>query len=446
MNVYEFLNQKLIQTEHLKINYWDLSVVLLIIMGAFFLISIIKKWIRRSTKDKYDAKSINFFIKTTKISTWFISIVLIVIQLFGWLNSDKLLKYKLTTSYKFTVSVSDIIVLLFIFVVSFLVIKLLRLVFSRINNSELEKDTVADDFFRILRFLVWIISLFFIAQVIAKITHISKLLDLKLIKTDDFFITPFDILIALVIILITRLFILGLYRLFTKRISGKKLDPGVSSSIFQILKYVIWIVAATLILETVGVKVTILLAGSAALLVGVGLGLQQTFNDIFSGIILLFERNLKVGDVVETENRVGRVEHIGVRSSRIITRDNIEVLIPNSMLVTQSVINWSHMENSTRFKVKVGVAYGSDLEKVKNVLLLCATENTNVLPEPEPVVFFKNFGDSALEFELAYWTDKPYFYDAINSEIRFSIDKYFRSENIVVPFPQRDVHIKTPNN
>ncbi len=262
MNVYEFLNQKLIQTEHLKINYWDLSVVLLIIMGAFFLISVIKKWIRRSTKDKYDAKSIKFFIKTTKISTWFISIVLIVIQLFGWLNSDKLLKYKLTTSYKFTVSVSDIIVLLFIFVVSFLVIKLLRLIFNRINNSELEKDTVADDFFRILRFLVWIISLFFIAQVIAKITHISKLLDLKLIKTDDFFITPFDILIALVIILITRLFILGLYRLFTKRISGKKLDPGVSSSIFQILKYVIWIVAATLILETVGVKVTILLAGS----------------------------------------------------------------------------------------------------------------------------------------------------------------------------------------
>jgi small-conductance mechanosensitive channel len=199
-----------------------------------------------------------------------------------------------------------------------------------------------------------------------------------------------------------------------------------------------------MILDTLGIRLTLLLAGSAALLVGIGLGLQQVFKDIVSGFFLLFEGNLKVGDVVELEGDVGIVKEIGFRTTKIENRDNIILIIPNSKFIGENVINWSHIEQKTRFSVDVGVAYGSDVELVKKVLLECARDHQEVTEYPKPFVRFDDFGNSSLDFQLFFWTDNAFRVENIKSDLRFAIDKKFRENKITIPFPQRDVHIKKP--
>jgi small-conductance mechanosensitive channel len=195
-------------------------------------------------------------------------------------------------------------------------------------------------------------------------------------------------------------------------------------------------------LDTVGIKITFLLASSAALLVGLGLGLQQLFQDFVSGITLLIEGTVKVGDIVETANgEVGQVDEINLRTSKLRTRDNIILIVPNSALIISPVINWSHIEQTTRFSVKVGVAYGSDVEKVTELLLMCTNEHKKIVKKPAPHVFFKDFGNSSLDFELLFYTNETFRVERIKSELRYAIDKAFRENNITIPFPQRDVHI-----
>ncbi len=273
---------------------------------------------------------------------------------------------------------------------------------------------------------------------------IADLLHFEILKLGSLQVNLYEILIGFVIILITVLIIKLLRRIF-KRINQKGiLDAGTSNSLFQIIKYFIWVIVFVIILDTVGVKVSIFIASAAALLVGVGLGLQQLFNDIASGIILLIERTLKVSDVVEMENEmVGRVIAIGLRTSKIKTRDNITVIVPNSQLVNDRVINWSHAEIHTRFHVDVGVAYGSDIDLVTSVLKSCAQAHSHILKAPEPFVRFINFGDSSLDFQLFFWTDEVFIVENTKSDLRYKIDKAFRENNIQIPFPQRDVYIKS---
>lgn len=273
---------------------------------------------------------------------------------------------------------------------------------------------------------------------------LKEFLESSLIETKDFDITVYEILVIL-LILFTTLFIIRIIRkVFRMREKRKEFDQGRSHAIQQILKYVLWIAAILISLETVGIKLTLLLAGSAALLVGLGLGLQLIFQDIMSGIAILFEGTLKVGDIVEIKDDiVGRVVEIGLRTSKIETRDNIIMVIPNSKFVTDIVINWSHMEKKTRFHVDVGVAYGSDVEKVTRVLLQCAGDQQNISASPQPFVRFTDFGDSSLDFQLYFWSTETFSVEFIKSELRYKIDAAFRQNGIHIPYPQRDIHIKT---
>ena len=273
---------------------------------------------------------------------------------------------------------------------------------------------------------------------------LRDLLESSLIETKDFDVTGYEILTVFIIIVSTALLMRVLKRVFRVRESRKEFDPGRSHAILQILKYMIWVAVILISLETVGIKLTLLLAGSAALLVGLGLGLQQIFQDIMSGVAILFEGNLKVGDIVEIQNNlIGRVIEIGLRTSKIETRDNIIMVVPNSKFVTDIVINWSHNEKKTRFHVDVGVAYGSDVEKVSKVLLQCALAQDKILPSPNPFVRFNDFGDSSLDFQLFFWTTETFSVEFIKSEIRFNIDAAFRKNGIHIPFPQRDVYVKS---
>ncbi|MFH1320047.1 MAG: mechanosensitive ion channel domain-containing protein [Bacteroidota bacterium] len=271
--------------------------------------------------------------------------------------------------------------------------------------------------------------------------NIQDILEYKIIDLENFTLALYHILIVIAIIALTKLALLAIKKVMYREQLTKKIGPGKQHALFQIIKYFLIVIAIAIVLESIGIKVTILLAGSAALLVGLGFGLQQTFSDFISGIILLFEGTIKIGEIIEVEGIVGRVKKIGLRTTEIETRDDIIMIMPNSKFTAEKVINWSHNMKYTRFIITVGVAYGSDTELVKNVLLECANENNFVANNPEPRVRFKDFGDSSLDFELLFYSDNMFRIERVKSDIRFMIDKKFRENGIHIPFPQRDVHV-----
>jgi len=271
---------------------------------------------------------------------------------------------------------------------------------------------------------------------------ISQIVNLELISTSNVTITVYDLFISTVVILVTVV-LLRLINAFFKRLEkNDKIDVGVAALINKVISYITWIIILSLLLQTIGVNITVLIASSAALFVGLGFGLQNLFNDFASGLILLFDRSLKVGDVVElNDGTVGKVVNINLRVSEVVNRDNITILVPNSKLVNDNVINWSHNEKLTRFKISVGIAYGSDIQLAERLLLESTLTHSAIKHEPEPIVHFSNFGDSALEFELFFWTTQSFNVENIKSDIRKKIDELFRENKVVISFPQMDVHL-----
>ncbi len=283
-----------------------------------------------------------------------------------------------------------------------------------------------------------------IMYILAVILILSRL-DLNYSLFDAFgkSITLTNLLVAVFILFTTRLLAwivtqLALFSYYRK----KEINVGTQYAINQLLKYVFYIFAILLALEFMDIKLSIVLGGAAALLVGIGLGLQQTFNDLVSGIILLFERSVEVGDILEVDDMVGRVKRIGVRTSLIESLNNITVIVPNSKLVGDKVINWSHFQDRVRYKVNIGVAYGSDTQLVKKLLLEVAISHPKVMKRPAPFVRFADFGDSSLDFELFFWSKEMAAIDDVRSDMRFEIDQLFRENNIEIPFPQRDVWLR----
>ncbi|MBN1186046.1 MAG: mechanosensitive ion channel [Bacteroidales bacterium] len=273
--------------------------------------------------------------------------------------------------------------------------------------------------------------------------QIKDLLKHTIIQTEDINISVYHVLIVLVVLVATRLLLWFIRRLFNRQVKRNILEKGKGAALYQIVRYTLWIIAITIGLETVGIKVTILLASSAALLVGLGLGIQKVFMDFVSGIVILFEGTIKVEDIVELENgTIGKVIEISLRTSKIRTRDSIIQIVPNSMFINENVINWSHMEMLTRFNVEVGVAYGSDVELVKNILIESASEHPKIAKSPTPIVQFADFGESSLNFKLLFWTDETFFVEMTKSDLRYTINNKFREKNVTIPFPQRDVNLK----
>ncbi|MGE4287159.1 MAG: mechanosensitive ion channel family protein [Salinivirgaceae bacterium] len=279
----------------------------------------------------------------------------------------------------------------------------------------------------------------FIMQVMGLPT--KSLLGYELLKTEKIAITLYNIIVLLFLLFITKLALYFIELGFEDKLKDDKLEAGKSRSIFQIVKYGVWVVAIAFFIESLGFSITFIIASLSALLIGLGLGIQQLFNDFVSGIIILFDRSIKVGDIVEVEGEmIGRVEEINLRNSKLISRDDVTVILPNSLFTSEKVINWSHNTFKTRFGVKVGVAYGSNVIKVKQLLIDAAREHPDV-EEPEPQVLFRDFGDSSLDFEVMFFTQKSFRVEGIKSDIRFTIYQKFNENGIVIPFPQRDVHL-----
>jgi small-conductance mechanosensitive channel len=229
--------------------------------------------------------------------------------------------------------------------------------------------------------------------------------------------------------------------LFERFFKRKKIDQGRQLALKQFSTYIVYVIAVFLILELMGLSSAIW-AGSAGLLVGIGLGLQETFKDLVSGIVILTEGTVEVGDVIEIDGMVAIVRRIGLRTSVVETRDNVSILIPNSKLVVDKVVNMSHNESATRFQIKVGVAYGSDVRKVEKILLEAASGHSKVLQKPAPSVQFVNFGESSLDFTLYFYSNEFFRIDPVKSDIRFTIDGLFRENKIQIPFPQTEMWIR----
>ena len=198
------------------------------------------------------------------------------------------------------------------------------------------------------------------------------------------------------------------------------------------------------ILQTAGVNLTTLnvLAGAAG--VGLGFGLQNIVSNFFSGLIIMFERPIKVGDRIVVDEVEGEVISIGARSTLILTNDNINIIVPNSKFITENVVNWKYNDAKVRLRIPIGVAYGSDLRKVESLLLEVARSEEEVLDEPAPVVRFIEFGDSSLNFELRAWTTSAVDRKGrLISALNFGIHDRFVENGIEIPFPQRDLHIRS---
>ena len=217
-------------------------------------------------------------------------------------------------------------------------------------------------------------------------------------------------------------------------------------SVFKFIKYFVYVVVILITLSSTGVNVTILLTASAALFVGLGLALQELFQDVIGGIFIILDKSLLVGDVIEMEGRVARVFEIKLRTTRALTRDDKVMIIPNHKFISDTVYNYTQNHKTTREVVNVGVAYGSDIERVREVLLECAREQKGILKKPEPFVLFENFGDSALLFGLHFYISDSFVDPKVKSELRFKINNKFRLNNITIPFPQRDVHMFYPQS
>lgn len=276
--------------------------------------------------------------------------------------------------------------------------------------------------------------------------EIKKILELRLFEYHSIQIKV-DHLVALGLVFLGTKLLLAIFkRVINRRLITDDVDRGRAKSVFQLVQYIVVLSAIILALEAVGIKLTFLLAGSAALLVGFGLGIQDLFNDFVSGVVLLFEGTVSVDDVIEVDGIVGQVKTIDLRTSKIETRDHIVIIVPNSKLVGESVINWSHNRKNTRFLIKVGVAYGSDVNLVKELLEEAAKEHELVTQHPEPVARFVDFGDSSLDFQLIFFSREMFSIEFIKSDIRFIIDRKFREKGVTIPFPQRDVHLFNHDN
>ncbi len=274
---------------------------------------------------------------------------------------------------------------------------------------------------------------------------VRQFLDYKLLTVGkDFQITVFDVLLIFLLMAVARLLIWGISNLLRRGFFRRKqVDKGRQEAVIQLIKYFIYVIVIYLSLGIANVSLTPLLAGSAALLVGIGLGLQQTFNDLVSGLILLFEGSINIGDIVELDNGlVGRVTEVGLRTSKVETRDSIGIIVPNSKFINNNIINWSHNRSLTRFIITVGVAYHNNPRQVESVMLEAVTDHSEIAKNPSPTVRIKDFGNSGVIYELLFWTYSAWRIEYIKSEIRFVIFDKFRETGIEIPFNQYDLNLK----
>lgn len=271
---------------------------------------------------------------------------------------------------------------------------------------------------------------------------LNEILALELIVISNYKITILTFVIILLTFLTTKFVLWIIRKALFRENKFNKLDAGNTYALYQLIKYIVWVLVVSFLLETIGVKISVLIAGSAALLIGVGLGLQQTFNDIISGIILLSEKSIRINDILEIDGDIIKIQEIGLRTSKGFNRDEISIIIPNSIITSNKVINWSHQAKKTRFRINVGVAYGSDINLVQSILEASASEHPDIYDKNLVEARLIDFGNSSLDFQLLFFSENVFRIEKVKSDIRKIINQKFIENNVNIPFPQLDLHLK----
>lgn len=269
---------------------------------------------------------------------------------------------------------------------------------------------------------------------------LQEILDSSIVKLGSKVnITVLDVIELVLVFLIS---FLVLYIIKKAIYKSKKLDLGKKYSINNLVKYIIYIITFAIVFHILGFDLKFVMAGSAALLVGIGLGLQNLFSDFVSGIVILVDSTIKVGDVLDVDGLVCKVEEISIRTTLVLTRDDKFILLPNTLLTKNKIVNWTHSKNTSRFEVNVGVDYASDVNLTMRLIKEAGLEQKDVLKHPEPFVRFNDFGSSSLDFTLYFWVDDVFRAENAKSEIRVNIFNKLSENNITIPFPQRVLHFE----
>jgi small-conductance mechanosensitive channel len=254
-------------------------------------------------------------------------------------------------------------------------------------------------------------------------------------------VSAMTLLAAIAILIISRITAALIGRSVERLLGARGVERGLQFAAGKITRYVIVLIGAIVALGTIGVNMSAVMGAGAVLLVGIGFGLQKLAENFISGLLLLVERPVRKGDFLEVAGVLGTVEDIGLRATTVISRDGVAVIVPNANLITAVVVNHTVPTRSRRMWVKLGVAYGTDLELVIRLLLELAADEPRIARDPKPEVRHMGFGESAVQIALVVWIDDARDDLVVQSNLNFAIDRAFRANGVVMPFPQREVHI-----
>ncbi len=275
------------------------------------------------------------------------------------------------------------------------------------------------------------------------LTQINELLSYKLLTVADQAITLGSVLLIPSVLIMGIIITRWIAKLITKRLVSKKTDPNIIHLLLRMFYVIAMAILLITTLDLINVPITAFAFLSGAIAIGFGFGAQNIINNFISGWILMWERPIRIGDFLEVEEAKGIVEEINTRSTRIRRVDGVHLLIPNSKLLENTVVNWTLIDTLVRTSVTVGVAYGSPARKVAELIMQATKEQQKIVMSPAPVVTFEDFGDNALMFEVTFWLDSTAEggLRVMRSNIRFRLEELFEEHNIVVAYPQRDLHI-----
>ncbi|WP_371193379.1 mechanosensitive ion channel family protein [Glaciecola sp. SC05] len=282
------------------------------------------------------------------------------------------------------------------------------------------------------------------AQLDVVIEQVHSILNFILFSYGDYEVTVGEVLIVPTYLVVSIFLIRWLGRFIFKRLMASHVEPDVAHLFKRVYNVVALIILFITTLELINVPLTAFAFVSGAIAIGVGFGAQNIINNFISGWILMWERPIRIDDFLEIDNIAkGKVEAINTRSTRIRRIDGVHMLIPNSKLLENTVVNWTLVDNVMRTSVRVGVAYGSSARQVSDLVEQAAKEQANIMSDPAPLVIFDDFADSALVFEVYFWVNATAGIDLriIRSNVRFRIDALFEENGIVISFPQRDIHL-----
>lgn len=416
-------------TQLLESGYVNFGIAALVLAVVWYILS--RRFlprILRNVKDQISTKSVNYYINSI--------FLLLILVLFLNITGNDLELF--STQDEGYIMLSQVVTVFLIIQAALFANYLITSLILSKNSDGLSKEEElisSSSGTRSLKYVLVVIAL-------RALLHTLEL-NYTVYQSENFIIDLNDVLkLVLIVLLANFISFLFIKIVLFRYYSRQDINVGAQYSINQLVRYLIYIAFTLIAIESIGISLKLIWGGLAALLVGIGFGLQNVFADFVAGLILLFERSIEVGDTVQLQEGIGLVKKIGLRTSEVELRDSRVVVVPNSSIINNPFLNWDKNNKLTRFTVTVGVAYGSDVEKVRELLIESARTNRYVMDRPSPSVRFVDFGDSALIFELLFWSTVLITIEDVKSDLRFSIDKAFRENGVHIPFPQRDLWLK----